>query len=214
VRLALTGEANDYVGKGMNGGVISIKPSPDIESRSWQNVLLGNTCLYGATGGELFAAGLAGERFAVRNSGATAVVEGVGDHGCEYMTAGTVVVLGSVGRNFGAGMTGGLAFVLDLDHCFAARLNPDEGKVLYRLNSLTEGIVHELIQRHQQATGSIRSREILENWAHYAELFWLVLPPAESQQLQLTGDAQSDVLELSALDSVNEEQKPQVHEVA
>jgi glutamate synthase (ferredoxin) len=208
VRLSLTGDANDYVGKGMNGGVISIKPGPDVESRSWRNVLLGNTCLYGATGGELFAAGLAGERFAVRNSGATAVVEGVGDHGCEYMTAGTVVVLGAVGRNFGAGMTGGIAFVLDLDQTFALKLNPDEGKVYYRLNSLTERIVHDLVQKHYDSTSSVRAREILEQWPRYAEQFWIVLPPAEFQQLQLITEAQNAVIDLK------EESEPQVHEVA
>src|SRR5437870_10966714 len=121
----LEGEANDYVGKGMAGGVIVIRPPRALMGVTDRNVILGNTVLYGATGGRLFAAGRAGERFAVRNSGASAVVEGVGDHGCEYMTAGTVVVLGDVGRNFAAGMTGGTAYGLDADHIRPARCNPD-----------------------------------------------------------------------------------------
>lgn len=215
VNLTLTGESNDYVGKGMNGGTISLRHSPELESRAWQNVLVGNTCLYGATGGELYCAGLAGERFAVRNSGAAAVVEGVGDHGCEYMTAGTVVVLGPVGRNFGAGMTGGIAFVLDLDNSFTAKVNPDEGKVLYRLNSLTEGIVLELIEKHHRVTGSVRARKILDNWSVYSESFWLVLPPAESKHLFAQQDEQ-EFLEVAALDvaSAIGEPTPSVPEVA
>src|SRR3989475_8736571 len=119
----LEGEANDYVGKGMAGGVIVIRPPRALMGVTDRNVILGNTVLYGATGGRLFAAGRAGERFAVRNSGASAVVEGVGDHGCEYMTAGTVVVLGDVGRNFAAGMSGGLAFLLDEFGLFQQQCN-------------------------------------------------------------------------------------------
>ncbi len=122
LHLYLEGDANDYVGKGMAGGRIVLHPPPNTRFRCGESVIMGNTCLYGATGGHLYAAGLAGERFAVRNSGAVVVVEGVGDHGCEYMTGGVVVVLGAAGLNFGAGMTGGFAFVLDrenrfFDHC-------------------------------------------------------------------------------------------------
>src|SRR5437016_6847168 len=124
MRLRLVGEANDYVGKGMTGGEIMITPPEPLRGASSRHVIVGNTVLYGATGGRLFAAGRAGERFAVRNSGAVAVVEGVGDHGCEYMTGGTVVVLGDTGRNFGAGRTGGSAFVLDEQGTFERRLNP------------------------------------------------------------------------------------------
>ena len=118
LRLVLTGEANDYVGKSMSGGMIVIKPRADHKFVAGDAMIAGNTCLYGATGGQFFAQGRAGERFAVRNSGVTAVVEGLGDHGCEYMTNGTVVVLGRTGRNFGAGMTGGTAYVLDLEQRF------------------------------------------------------------------------------------------------
>ena len=121
----LMGEANDYVGKGLGGGEIVIRPTEEARFVPHQNVILGNTALYGATGGKLFAAGVAGERFAVRNSGATAVVEGAGEHCCEYMTGGTVVVLGETGRNFGAGMTGGQAFVYDVDEKFEQRYNTE-----------------------------------------------------------------------------------------
>ncbi len=114
--LRLLGEANDYVGKGMNGGDIIVRPQDGVLFDSSQNVILGNTCLYGATGGRLFAAGTAGERFCVRNSGAVAVVEGVGDHGCEYMTGGKAVILGDTGRNFAAGMSGGVAYVHDIEN--------------------------------------------------------------------------------------------------
>ena len=113
LRLILVGEANDYVGKGMSGGSITLRPRPDHAFVPHEAMIAGNTCLYGATGGQFYARGRVGERFAVRNSGATAVVEGLGDHGCEYMTNGTVLILGRTGRNFGAGMTGGTAYVLD-----------------------------------------------------------------------------------------------------
>src|ERR1700756_5909297 len=123
VKLILTGEANDYVGKGMGGGEIIIKPFAERKYVARENSIIGNTCLYGATGGEFFAAGRAGERFAGRNSGVSAVIEGVGEHGCEYMTRGRVLVLGKTGKNFGAGMTGGIAYVLDLDDSFPVHLN-------------------------------------------------------------------------------------------
>ena len=124
LRLVLTGEANDYVGKGMHGGELIVRPPGDATFPSHRNAIVGNTVMYGATGGVLYAAGIAGERFCVRNSGGRAVVEGVGDHGCEYMTDGVVIVLGSTGRNFGAGMTGGVAYVLDEEGSFENRYNP------------------------------------------------------------------------------------------
>src|SRR5690606_23096627 len=123
LNMHLTGEANDYVGKGMAGGKLVVVPPPGSQFKTCETAIIGNTCLYGATGGKLFAAGTAGERFAVRNSGAHAVVEGAGDHCCEYMTGGHVTVLGRVGYNFGAGMTGGFAYVLDLDRDFVDRCN-------------------------------------------------------------------------------------------
>jgi glutamate synthase (ferredoxin) len=155
VELRLVGEANDYVGKSMSGGRIVVAPP---QGDAGEPVLLGNTALYGATGGELFCAGSAGERFAVRNSGATAVVEGVGDHGCEYMTRGTVVVLGPHGRNLGAGMTGGEAFLLDADE----RLLNDELVTLEPLEGADAERLLRLLERHHRATGSPRAGALLE----------------------------------------------------
>jgi glutamate synthase (NADPH/NADH) large chain len=181
--LELTGEANDYVGKGMGGGRIVLRPHSGARQPAHEAPILGNTCLYGATGGELFAAGRAGERFAVRNSGATAVVEGVGDHGCEYMTGGQVVVLGRCGMNFGAGFTGGLAYVLDAERDFVDRYNAD----LVELVRITpEGMEHHrqhlraLVARHVAATGSLRGRAVLEDFRDVAGRFWLVKPKAAS----------------------------------
>jgi glutamate synthase (NADPH/NADH) large chain/glutamate synthase (ferredoxin) len=176
VRLRLIGEANDYVGKGMAGGEIVVRPRPE-ETFAWhENSILGNTCLYGATGGELFAAGTAGERFAVRNSGAVAVVEGVGDHGCEYMTRGTVVVLGATGLNFGAGMSGGLAYVYDETGALPARLNPE----LIALERPTDAAEIEslraLVARHAALTDSPRAKSLLEDWAAAVPRFWKAVP--------------------------------------
>jgi glutamate synthase (NADPH/NADH) large chain/glutamate synthase (ferredoxin) len=178
LKLCLSGEANDYVGKGMAGGEIVVKPSPEARFEWHRNVIVGNTVLYGATGGSLYVAGQAGERFAVRNSGAWAVVEGVGDHGCEYMTNGVVAVLGPAGLNFGAGMTGGVAYVLDEARDFAEKYNPQ----LVELAALGEDEDRErllgMIRRHAEATGSRRAKDILSRWDHYEPLFWKVAPKA------------------------------------
>ncbi len=176
VRMTLTGEANDYVGKGMSGGELVIRPHAE-ETFAWEtNVILGNTCLYGATGGTLFAAGWAGERFAVRNSGATAVVEGVGDHGCEYMTRGTVVVLGRTGLNFGAGMSGGLAYVYDERDVLPQRYNPSM-VVLERLGVASEiESLRRLVAAHAEATGSPHAGRLLADWPAAVPKFWKVAP--------------------------------------
>jgi glutamate synthase (ferredoxin) len=182
VKLTLTGEANDYVGKGMGGGEIVVKFPQSAAYESWQNVIVGNTCLYGATGGSLFCAGQAGERFAVRNSGAQAVVEGTGDHGCEYMTGGAVVVLGRVGRNFAAGMTGGLAYVLDLDGDFVAdKYCGESDKQLQPVpaQSPSEAHLRQLIDLHLLATGSKCAETILNNWNSYLPLFKQIVPAGE-----------------------------------
>ncbi|MCA6961154.1 glutamate synthase large subunit [Pectobacterium odoriferum] len=177
LELKLTGDANDYVGKGMAGGSISVRPPVGSAFRSHEASIIGNTCLYGATGGKLFAAGRAGERFAVRNSGCITVVEGIGDNGCEYMTGGIVCVLGRTGVNFGAGMTGGFAYVLDEDGEFRKRVNPELVEVL----DVEELAIHEehlrgLITEHVQNTGSHRGEEILANWPTWAPKFALVKP--------------------------------------
>ena len=176
IRIRLLGEANDYVCKGMNGGEVAVRP--DERSRfPWsENIIVGNTVMYGATGGRLFVAGCAGERFCVRNSGGTAVVEGVGDHGCEYMTGGTVVVLGRAGRNFGAGMSGGIAYVYDLDGRFPQQHNP----AMVQLERLDEHRdikeLQGLIFSHLEATESERAREILGGWEEAMGRFWCVVP--------------------------------------
>jgi glutamate synthase (ferredoxin) len=181
VRLVLNGEGNDYVGKGMGGGEIIIKPHPTARFASSQNAIIGNTVLYGATGGTLFTAGRAGERFAVRNSGATAVVEGVGDHGCEYMTAGYVVVLGKTGRNFGAGMTNGQAYVLDEGDAFPKCINPEMIRLARLEDAQDIETLRAMIERHYQATESQHARAILDRWPEMLPLFWKVIPlPAEA----------------------------------
>ena len=160
----------------MAGGEIVVYPPTNARFASHQNFIIGNTVLYGATGGALFAAGRAGERFAVRNSGATAVVEGVGDHGCEYMTGGAVVVLGVTGRNFGAGMTGGVAYVLDCDGRFAARLNAELVRQERLSDEADEARLRVLVQRHVEATGSQWAMQLLQGWARERDYFWKVVP--------------------------------------
>ncbi len=202
VTLELVGEGNDYVGKGLSGGRIVVRPKSEFRGATADNIIVGNTVLYGATEGEVYFAGVGGERFAVRNSGATAVVEGVGDHGCEYMTGGTVVVLGQTGRNFAAGMSGGVAYVLDEDGSFEQRCNMaqvsleplpeelearkgsesgDELEALGRvdIDHLTMGdelILKGLIERHARFTGSPRARQILDDWATWRGRFVKVFP--------------------------------------
>ncbi|MFP1886592.1 glutamate synthase large subunit [Lonsdalea quercina] len=199
VELTLTGDANDYVGKGMAGGMIAIRPPVGSAFRSHDASIIGNTCLYGATGGKLFAAGRAGERFAVRNSGAITVVEGIGDNGCEYMTGGIVCILGRTGVNFGAGMTGGFAYVLDEDGEFRKRVNPELVEVL-DVDSLA---IHEehlrgMITEHVQHTGSSRGEEILANWPVWAVKFALVKPKSSDVQA-LLGHRSRSAAELRVL---------------
>ncbi len=176
VRLTLNGEANDCVGKGMSGGEIIVRPKAD-ETFDWEeNCILGNTCLYGATGGALFVAGRAGERFAVRNSGATAVIDGVGDHGCEYMTGGVVVVLQRTGKNFAAGMSGGLAFVHDPAGDFAGRHNAQMSNAERLTNAEEIGSLRHLLERHVEFTGSPFAQGLLNRWEQTIGHFWKVVP--------------------------------------
>jgi len=183
LHLHLEGEANDYVGKGMAGGRIVLRPPRGSRLETRETPILGNTCLYGATGGELYAAGRAGERFAVRNSGATVVIEGAGDHCCEYMTGGTVVVLGRTGLNFGAGFTGGMAYVLDLDRDFVDRYNHE---LIDIVRISPEGFENHrqhligLIGTHASLTGSAWSARILDEFRDFVGKFWLVKPKAAS----------------------------------
>ena len=186
--LHLEGEANDHVGKGLCGGEIVIRPFHGAAYAGGSHVLLGNTALYGATSGRLFAAGGAGDRFAVRNSGAIAVIEGAGDHCCEYMTGGVVVVLGPVGRNFAAGMSNGIAYVLDERGMLESRCNL-EMVAVGGLNTMDERVVRKLVQQHFQKTGSARARTILGQWVAYRVLFRKVAPPALATVEQITAPA-------------------------
>ncbi|MBA6135721.1 MULTISPECIES: glutamate synthase large subunit [Pseudomonas] len=181
LNLHLEGDANDYVGKGMTGGKLTIVPPAGSPFETQHSAIVGNTCLYGATGGKLFAAGTAGERFAVRNSGAHAVVEGTGDHCCEYMTGGFVCVLGKTGYNFGSGMTGGFAYVLDMDNSFVDKLNHElveiqriSGEAMEAYRSHLARVLAEYVEE----TGSEWGRELSENLDDYVRRFWLVKPKA------------------------------------
>ncbi|HET9094398.1 MAG TPA: glutamate synthase large subunit [Solirubrobacteraceae bacterium] len=188
VSLSLRGETNDYAGKGLSGGILSVRPPEAALFRAEENMIVGNTVLYGATSGRAFFRGLAGERFAVRNSGACAVVEGLGDHGCEYMTGGRVVVLGPTGRNFAAGMSGGIAYVYDSDNRFAARCNTE----LVDLDPVGETDVEELralIAEHAQRTGSLVARNILAQWERALERFVKVMPRDYKRALQRQTEA-------------------------
>ena len=181
MNLKLVGEANDYVGKGMNGGEIVIVPPEEATYEPANNAIIGNTCLYGATGGYLYANGQAGERFAVRNSFGYAVITGAGDHCCEYMTGGVVVVLGKVGRNVAAGMTGGIGYFLDEENNFPAKVNTEIVSYQRIASKAGEAQLKELIVAHAQRTGSEKSRMILENWETYLPKFWQIVPPSEAE---------------------------------
>ena len=184
VNLRLEGECNDYFGKGLSGGRISILPPVRATFAAEENMIAGNTGLYGATSGELYVNGQVGQRFAVRNSGATAVVEGAGDHCCEYMTGGRVVVLGRVGQNFAAGMSGGVAYVLDRKHDFDYYCNMDMVEISLVEDGLDRKEPHELIRQHYLYTGSHLARTILDDWNRYVDDFIKVIPIEYKHVLQ------------------------------
>jgi glutamate synthase (NADPH) large chain len=220
VTFELDGDANDYVGKGLSGGRVIIRPAPDAAIVPEESIIVGNTVLYGAIAGEAYFRGIAGERFAVRNSGAIVVVEGAGDHCCEYMTGGVVVVLGLVGRNFAAGMSGGISYVLDEDGTFEQRCNLSmielepitaeeeaTSRSLHQTGDLeghglvdvmgdlahndSERLKH-IIERHAHYTGSTRARAILDNWAEYLPKFRKVMPVEYRQALAEMARAQAE----------------------
>jgi glutamate synthase (NADPH) large chain len=212
VTLELEGQANDYVAKGLSGGRIIIYPPRDTKVAAEEAIIVGNTVLYGAISGECYFRGVAGERFAVRNSGALAVVEGTGDHGCEYMTGGIVVVIGKTGRNFAAGMSGGIAYVLDEDGTFAARCNlamvdlepmAEEEElmqkryhqggdldshglvdIMHDMTRFDAERLHQLISNHAKYTGSVRAQQILDKWDEYRPKFRKVMPVEYRRALQ------------------------------
>ena len=176
VTLKLVGESNDYLGKSLSGGRIVVKTPEGSPFMSHENIIVGNTVLYGATSGEVFINGMAGERFCVRNSGATAVVEGVGDHGCEYMTGGLVVVLGKTGCNFGAGMSGGLAYVLDEVQLFDTMCNLDMVELETVWKKGDKDLLYNLIRRHLKWTASVLAKRILNAWPDMVGRFVKVVP--------------------------------------
>jgi glutamate synthase (NADPH/NADH) large chain len=183
LHMYLEGDANDYVGKGMAGGKLVLRPPRNARYVAKDTIIMGNTCLYGATGGHLYAAGVAGERFAVRNSGAIAVIEGAGDHCCEYMTGGVVCVLGRTGVNFGAGFTGGFAYVLDLDRNFVDRYNHELIDISrIHAESMQSHLQHleNLLEQHVAETGSAWAEEIVNDLRSYIGKFWVVKPKAAS----------------------------------
>ncbi|WP_395687344.1 glutamate synthase-related protein [Caenimonas koreensis] len=208
ITLYLIGDANDYTGKGLSGGRIVVRPSIDFRGVATNNTIIGNTALYGATTGEAFFSGVAGERFAVRLSGATTVVEGTGDHGCEYMTGGTVVVLGKTGRNFAAGMSGGIAYVYDEDGQFASRCNTTmvslervktaaeqaaAGKTRLHKDEHDEHLLKKLLEEHNRWTGSKRARDLLDTWATSREKFVKVFPNEYKRALAEMHDREVEV---------------------
>jgi glutamate synthase (NADPH/NADH) large chain len=199
VTFELQGATNDYVGKGLSGGRVVVYPDPTCPAKPEDNIVIGNTVMYGAIDGEAYFRGVAGERFCVRNSGASAVVEGTGDHGCEYMTGGTVVVLGATGRNFAAGMSGGIAYVFDDDGAFAQRCNTamvalepvlteaEQAKAekelvasgkgrLRHAGKADEALLRELVERHLRFTGSTRALAILDSWDEARTRFVKIFP--------------------------------------
>ncbi len=219
MKLILEGECQDYVGKGMHGGTIVVRPPSTSKRLTQDNVIIGNTVLYGATGGQLFAAGRAGERFAVRNSGAVAVVEGCGDHGCEYMTGGAAIILGDIGRNFAAGMSGGVVYLFDpqrrwhspderdaktglirtfinLDMVTVEAVNPGSANQ----PTVDAQLIKQLITDHANHTDSDRAREILYGWHTFQHAFWKITPKPESKESASATDR--DFFALRAMEQV------------
>ena len=176
LRLDVIGDANDYVGKGLSGGMITVRPGPSARFSAEKNTIIGNTVLYGATSGVMLANGQAGERLCVRNSGATAVVEGCGSNGCEYMTGGVVAILGPTGDNFGAGMTGGMAFIYDPDNQFLSKVNPETLQIRRVNAGHWQDELHSLVTRHARETDSALAKRLLNDWESEVNHFWHVVP--------------------------------------
>jgi glutamate synthase (NADPH/NADH) large chain len=191
VTLDVIGDANDYVGKGLSGGRIVVRQPPGVPREAERNVVVGNTCLYGATAGQAFFNGVGGERFAVRNSGATAVVEGIGDHGCEYMTGGVVVVLGTVGRNFAAGMSGGIAMVHDPDRKLKGGLCNMSGVALEPVEDAD--LLRRLVEEHARRTHSARASALLDDWDQALDQFVLVMPHEYRRALEAVAIAEAEL---------------------
>jgi glutamate synthase (NADPH/NADH) large chain len=202
IAMRLVGDANDYLGKGLSGGRLVVAPPPTAPFVAEEQIIAGNVIAYGATAGEIFLRGVVGERFCVRNSGALAVAEGIGDHGCEYMTGGRVVVLGRTGRNFGAGMSGGIAYVHDADGRFPSRLNA-EMVVLDDLADDDRAFLLDVVTRHGELTGSAVAGRLLADWPAEVERFRKVMPLDYQRVLRVMGEAEAEGLdELATLERV------------
>ncbi|HWF50287.1 MAG TPA: glutamate synthase subunit alpha, partial [Solirubrobacteraceae bacterium] len=193
ITLRLEGDANDYLGKGLSGGRVIVAPDPEANFAADEQIIAGNVIGYGATAGQIFLRGIVGERFCVRNSGAVAVAEGVGDHGCEYMTGGRVAILGPTGRNFAAGMSGGIAFVYDPDGDFESRCNL-ELVDLEEVGEAYEDELHELLLEHQQRTGSLVARNLLGDWENALTRFVMVMPRDYKRALEQGKAAKTEAL--------------------
>jgi glutamate synthase (NADPH/NADH) large chain len=198
ITLRLTGDANDYLGKGLSGGRIVVRPPAEAPLVAEENIIAGNVILYGATGGEVFLRGRVGERFCVRNSGALAVVEGVGDHGCEYMTGGRAVILGPTGRNFAAGMSGGIAYVFDETGIFPSLVNPEMVDLVHRLGDDDEKFLSETVQRHLDETGSAVAARVLADWEATLPLFVKVMPRDYQRVLDAMARAEAEGADVDA----------------
>jgi glutamate synthase (ferredoxin) len=198
VTFRLTGDSNDYLGKGLSGAKVIVEKSESSKFKAEENIIIGNVAFFGATSGEAYIEGKAGERFCVRNSGVNAVVEGLGDHGCEYMTGGRVVVLGQVGRNFAAGMTGGIAYVFDQEADFKDKVNGEMVELDYLTETEDEAVVKEMIEEHLKYTGSDRAAEILNNWLDYREKFIRVMPRDYQRMINAIADFEAQGLEKDA----------------
>jgi glutamate synthase (NADPH/NADH) large chain len=200
ITLRMVGDTNDFFGKGLSGGRLILRPDPAAPFAAEENIIAGNVILYGATSGEMFIRGIVGERFCVRNSGAVAVVEGVGDHGCEYMTGGKVIVLGKVGRNFAAGMSGGIAYVLDLeaeDRTLAQRVNPEMVDI-DPLDDADRDFLREYVEKHHAETDSPVARALLKDWDVAVERFGKIMPKDFKRVLQAREQAEKDGRDVNA----------------
>jgi glutamate synthase (NADPH/NADH) large chain len=200
ITLRMVGDTNDFFGKGLSGGRLILRPDPTATFAAEENIIAGNVILYGATSGEMFVRGIVGERFCVRNSGATAVVEGVGDHGCEYMTGGRVVVLGRIGRNFAAGMSGGTAYVLDLeagDRTLAKRVNPEMVDI-DPLDDADREFLRTVVEKHHAETDSPVARALLADWDVAVERFGKIMPKDFKRVLQAREQAEKDGRDVNA----------------
>ncbi len=194
VTFRLKGDSNDYLGKGLSGAKVIVEKSERSKFKAEENIIIGNVAFFGATSGNAYIEGKAGERFCVRNSGVSAVVEGLGDHGCEYMTGGRVVVLGQVGRNFAAGMTGGTAYVFDLEADFKDKVNGEMVELDYLTETEDEMLVKQMIEEHLKYTGSDRAAEILNNWQDYKAKFIRVMPRDYQRMISAIADFEAQGL--------------------